>query len=350
MEKWVPVFRLDLRKNREIEHFRERTKAEMLYRGGIVMTKVALVGSGLVGGSWSVVFARAGLETSLFDPSAASLLAALDFARTTLSGLARQGMLDGRDPEQALALIRPASSLAEAVEGADYIQESAPERIEIKRALYRELALVAGADAVLASSTSGIPASSFTEHLPGRHRCVVAHPINPPHLVPLVEIVPAPWTDPSVVERTYELMREVGQSPIRLGREVPGFVVNRIQGAILGEAFRLVEDGIVSTADVDAAVSEGLGLRWFFMGPFETIDLNAQGGVADYCNKLGPMYYELAKEQADPRRWDSALVAAVERERRGKVAADALDARRAWRDACLAALVEAKRSILASKA
>lgn len=311
------------------------------------MTRIALVGCGLVGGSWSVVFARAGLKVKLFDPSPASLQAALDFARETVNGLARHGMLDGRNPEDVLALLEPVSSMAEAVRDADYIQESAPERLEVKQALYRELAPLAPDNAVIASSTSGLPASSFTEAIPGRQRCVVAHPINPPHLIPLVEIVPAPWTDPSVVTRTYELMKQVGQSPIRLDREVAGFVVNRLQGAILGEAFRLVEDGVVSTADIDAAVSEGLGLRWFFMGPFETIDLNAQGGVADYCKKLGPMYYELAKEQADPREWGSSLVAKVEKERRERVPVDALDARKAWRDACLAALVEAKRSILA---
>ena len=137
-------------------------------------------------------------------------------------------------------------------------------------------------------------------------------------------------------------MKRVGQVPIRLNREISGFVVNRLQSAMLGEAFRLVEDGICSAADVDAAVSEGLGLRWFFMGPFETIDLNAQGGVADYCEKLGTMYYDLAKEQADPRPWGKELVAEIEAQRRQKTPAGQLDARKAWRDRCLAALVKAK--------
>src|SRR5690606_2084294 len=119
-----------------------------------------------------------------------------------------------------------------------------------------------------------IPASAFTEALKNRSRCLVAHPINPPHIIPLVEIVPAPWTDPAVVERTRALMNEVGQAPIQLTREVSGFVVNRLQGALLAEAFRLVENGVCTTADVDAAVADGLGLRWSFVGPFETIDLN----------------------------------------------------------------------------
>jgi 3-hydroxyacyl-CoA dehydrogenase len=249
-----------------------------------------------------------------------------------------------------LARLTPVSSLAEAVRNADYIQESAPERLPIKQALYQELATLAKADAIIASSTSGLPASSFTADIVGRERCLVAHPINPPHLIPLVEIVPAPWTRPDVVESTSALMMQVGQVPIRLNREIAGFVVNRLQGAMLGEAFRLVEDGICSATDVDAAVSEGLGLRWFFMGPFETIDLNAQGGVADYCRKLGPMYYDLAKEQADPRSWSEALVAKVETQRREKTAADQLDARKVWRDRCLAALVKAKRAVLKENA
>jgi len=314
------------------------------------MTKIALVGCGLVGGSWALVFARAGFDVTLYDPSPASLKAALDFAAGAAPGLAEQGLLNGETVAAVLARLKPAASLAEAVADADYIQESAPERLPIKQALYRELAKLVKADAVIASSTSGLPASSFTEEIEGRERCVVAHPINPPHLIPLVEIIPAPWTAASVVERTDALMKAVGQVPIRLNREIAGFVVNRLQSAVLGEAFRLVEDGIVSATDVDAAISEGLGLRWFFMGPFETIDLNAQGGVADYCAKLGPMYYDLAKEQADPRPWSEALVAQVEAQRRAKTPADKLDARKAWRDRCLAALVKAKRVVLKENA
>jgi L-gulonate 3-dehydrogenase len=234
------------------------------------------------------------------------------------------------------------------VRHADYIQESAPERLGVKQALYKELGILAKADAVIASSTSGLPGSSFSADMEGRERCVVAHPINPPHLIPLVEIIPAPWTAQSVLERTETLMKQIGQVPIRLTREIPGFVVNRLQSAVLAEGFRLVEDGICSAGDVDAAMSEGLGLRWFFMGPFETIDLNAQGGIVDYCRKLGPMYYELAKEQADPRPWSDALVASIEKQRREKTSAGSLDARKTWRDRCLARLVSAKRAILGS--
>ncbi|MBM9402591.1 3-hydroxyacyl-CoA dehydrogenase [Gluconacetobacter azotocaptans] len=310
------------------------------------MKNIALVGCGLVGGSWALVFSRAGFDVTLYDPSPTAVQTALDVARNAAETLARQDLLHAERVEDVLARLRPAPSLAEAVRNADYIQESAPERLAVKQEVYRDLAVAAGPDAVIASSTSGLPASAFTAGIPGRARCVVAHPINPPHLIPLVEIIPAPWTDPSVVARTHALMQAVGQVPIQLSREIPGFVVNRLQSAVLAEGFRLVEDGICSPDDVDAAMSDGLGLRWFFMGPFETIDLNAQGGIADYCRKLGPMYYDLARQQADPRPWSEALVARVEAARRGRTPAADLDARKAWRDRCLARLVRTKREIV----
>ncbi|OYV28009.1 MAG: 3-hydroxyacyl-CoA dehydrogenase, partial [Acidocella sp. 20-61-6] len=199
------------------------------------MEKIAIVGCGLVGGSWSLVFARAGFEVVLYDPSPASVEAALGFAETAAASLAAEDLLNGQTVAAVLARLKPASRLAEAVREADYIQESAPERLEIKQGLYRELAPLAPAEAVIASSTSGLPASSFTADIPGRERCLVAHPINPPHLVPLVELVPAPWTAPETMARTEALMRRVGQAPIRLNREIAGFVVNRLQSAVLAE-------------------------------------------------------------------------------------------------------------------
>jgi L-gulonate 3-dehydrogenase len=312
------------------------------------MSRIAVVGCGVVGSSWSLVFARAGFEVAVYDQSAAAVQDTLKFVRSALADLAAQGLFDG-DIDTACARLKPVASLEEALAGVDYVQESAPERVEIKRALYTQLDAIAAPGTILASSTSGLPASSFTDHLKNRARCLVVHPINPPHLIPLVELVPAPWTDAEVLERAAKIMEEVGQSPIRLSREINGFVVNRLQSALLGEAFRLVDDGLCSAADVDKAVSDGLGLRWFFMGPFETIDLNAQNGVAEYCKNLGPMYYGLAKEQADPREWGPQLVKTVEDERRLTTTAAGLPARRSWRDRCLAAFVAAKRRVLAEQ-
>jgi L-gulonate 3-dehydrogenase len=313
------------------------------------MTRIAVVGCGVVGSSWALVFARAGFDVAVWDASPAAVEQALGFVRSGSESLAKAGLGNDEDVETIVARLHPCALLEEALAGADYVQESAPERLQIKRDLYEKLDTLAAPGTILASSTSGLPASSFTDHLKTRARCMVVHPINPPHLIPLVELVPAPWTDPAVVERAADLMTRIGQSPIRLAREINGFVVNRLQSAMLGEAFRLVEDGLCSAADVDRAVADGLGLRWFFMGPFETIDLNAQQGVAEYCRNLGPMYHGLAKEQADPREWSAPLVAEVEKQRRTFTAADALPARRAWRDRVLAALVAAKRRIMSDE-
>ena len=209
--------------------------------------------------------------------------------------------------------------------------------------MFAELDAAAPEAAILASSTSGIPCSAFTEALPGRARCVVAHPVNPPYLVPVVELCPAPWTDARTVARTREIMLAVGQVPATIRREIAGFVLNRLQGAVLAEAFRLVQDGVVSPADLDATMKHGLGLRWAFMGPFETIDLNAPGGLADYCARYGGLYAEL-QEQMTPRVWDEALVRELDDACRADLPAEQQADRQAWRDRRLMALLAHKRT------
>lgn len=306
--------------------------------------KVAIIGTGLIGRAWSIVFARAGYAVSLYDSSADAVSNALKLIEQMLPDLQQNDLLGQSDSAAVLGRISVSDTLEGAVDGAVHVQENGPERVEVKRALFAELDRAAPPDAVLASSTSAIRASEFTKTLSGRARCLVAHPVNPPHLVPLVELVSAPWTSSETVDGTHKLMTAVGQSPITLNREIPGFVLNRLQGALLAEAFRLVEDGICDTADVDIAVAQGLGLRWSFMGPFETIDLNAPAGVADYCQRFGQMYYDMAKAQADPRRWSPELINRVENQRRQKLGADALEQRQQWRDHRLAATVAAKQN------
>lgn len=307
--------------------------------------KIAIVGTGLVGRAWSVVFARADFEVMLFDPVPGAVANTLGLVDDMLPELATADMLRGKSPDAVRANMQEAGSLAEALDGAIYVQESGPERVEAKLAIHAEVDRLASPEVIIASSTSGIPASAFTEDLANRERYLIAHPINPPHIVPLVELVPAPWTAPRAVEVTRELMTQVGQSPIQLNREVNGFLVNRLQGALLSEAFRLVEDGVCGIEDVDAAIADGLGLRWSFIGPFETIDLNSPGGIRGYCDMLGPLYYDLAKEQADPREWGDALVTALEQSRRAKLSMDDLPARQSWRDKWLTRIVNAKRAI-----
>jgi len=162
--------------------------------------------------------------------------------------------------------------------------------------------------------------------------------------VPLVELVPAPWTAPASIDKAQALYQGAGQVPIRVNREIQGFIVNRLQGALLSEAFRLVEDGYISSADVDKAVRDGLGLRWAFMGPFETIDLNAPGGIRDYCGRYGPLYLDIAT-QAQPRAWQEPLLAKLETERQQELPVGERPARLRWRDQRLMKLVAHKREL-----
>jgi L-gulonate 3-dehydrogenase len=305
--------------------------------------KVALVGAGLVGQAWAIVFGRAGHDVVLYDADTGALGRAREAIAARLGDLVAAGLLD--DADAVLGRVREVKDLAQALDGATYVQESTPERVEVKRAVFAELDRLSAAEAVLASSTTGIPPSSFTDHLAGRRRCLVAHPINPPYVTPLVEICPAPWTDAGAVERTFELMTAVGQAPIRMRREVQGFIANRMQAALIGAALRMVRDGIASAEDVDTAIRAGLGLRWSFMGPLETIDLNAPGGIADYLRRYGPLYGAIEREHADAALdWtDADLLQRLDDERRRRLPLAGLGGRSAWRDRRLMALAGQKR-------
>ena len=304
------------------------------------MTQVAVIGAGLIGRAWSIVFARAGFDIALWDPYPQQIEAALAFIGDRLPELEEAGLIKEL-PKLVASRIRPVNTLAEAVAAAEHVQENGPERVDAKQALFAELDQRARPDAVLASSTSGIPASAFTENLSGRARCLVAHPVNPPYLVPLVELCPAPWTDPAAVLRTRALMTSAGQVPATVSKEMAGFALNRLQGALLAEAFRLIADDVISPADIDALVKHGLGLRWSFMGPLETIDLNAPGGLKDYCQRYGALYGELQR-QMTPREWDAALIDRLEAARRAELPANMQNVRQEWRDRRLMALLAHK--------
>ncbi|QKH37393.1 3-hydroxyacyl-CoA dehydrogenase [Achromobacter pestifer] len=303
--------------------------------------RAAIIGTGLIGQGWAIVFARMGWEVRLHDVNAAMLAEARGLILQQLRELEAQGLL--KDAEAIGGRVHVAGSLADALRGASYIQENSPENVEIKRALFAELDAAAEPDAIIGSSTSSIPASEFTGHLAGRHRCLVAHPVNPPYLIPVVELCPAPWTSPQAVEFARAVMAGIGQKPVLVRREIEGFILNRLQGALLHEAFRLASAGIASAEDIDTTVKDGLGLRWSFMGPFETIDLNAPGGIADYCARYGGLYQSIGATQGEPAAWDGALVDALAEERRGLLPREDLAKRRFWRDEKLMRLMRHKQ-------
>ncbi|WP_174803895.1 3-hydroxyacyl-CoA dehydrogenase [Martelella limonii] len=290
---------------------------------------VAIVGAGLVGSGWAIVFARAGLTVRVYDPQPKIRDGFHAWAETSLKELEVASLVV--NAADTLARLKVFDTLEEALEGATYIQESVFERVDVKTEACLAIDKAMDPSAMVGSSSSGIPASAFTQACVNRARFMINHPVNPPHLVPVVELVPAPWTDPDCVATVRELMKEVGQVPVSLTREVDGFVLNRLQGALLNEAWALYEEGYASIKDIDATVREGLGLRWSFMGPFETIDLNAPGGIADYAERLGPLYFGMGNGRMD-HPWPHDVIARAEAERRLELPAGSLADRRAWRD------------------
>jgi 3-hydroxyacyl-CoA dehydrogenase len=294
---------------------------------------VAIIGSGLIGRAWAMIFARAGWDVRLFDKAEGVAAAAVPLCAEGLDTLAANGLCP--DPVGAAARIRAVASLAEALADCTFVQENGPELLDVKRALFAELDALTPPGAVIASSSSAIRCSLFTEELPGRGRCLIGHPVNPPHLIPLVEISGAPWTDASALTRAREVYEAIGQVPITVLKEIEGFILNRLQGALLAEAFRLASEGYVTPQDLDPTVADGLGLRWSFMGPFETIELNAPGGIADYCGRYTGFYKRLAAEPPAPSVYEEPAVETILRQWQ---APDDLPARMKRRDRRLAAL------------
>jgi 3-hydroxyacyl-CoA dehydrogenase len=305
------------------------------------MPRIAIIGSGLIGRAWAMVFARAGWDAALYDAVEGAAETALGLVAEGLDELAKHGLV--ADPKGAAKRVRAAKSVADALDGASFVQENVPETVDAKRAIFAELDHLAAPDAILASSSSAIVPSLFAENLPGRARILVAHPVNPPHVIPIVELVGAPFTAPETIVRAKEVYESVKQVPIVVRREIEGFVLNRLQGALLAEAFRLVGEGYVSPQDLDKTIKDGLGLRWSFMGPFATIELNAPGGIADYCARYTGFYKRLQARPARVEVYEDENVARILTEWGEQAGPEELAQRTRWRDQRLAALAAHKK-------
>jgi 3-hydroxyacyl-CoA dehydrogenase len=302
---------------------------------------VAVIGAGLIGRAWAIVFARAGHPVRLHDMDLPTMQNSHAYIEERLNELAEFDLLKDT-PKAVLERITCVPDLAEALRDVVLVQENVRETVEAKTAIFRQLDELAPKNAILASSTSWIPASEFTADVPGRERCLVAHPTNPPYLIPLVELCPAPWTASDVMQRAHDIYAGAGQSPVALTREIPGFLLNRVQAAVLNECFKLHRDGLANSEDIDRVLKDGLALRWSFMGPFETIDLNAPAGVLDYAKRYGQQIRETVGSE-DAFDWAERDVAKVNDERRQKLEIEGIALRSAWRDRRLMALAAHKR-------
>lgn len=273
--------------------------------------KVACIGAGTVGHAWAAVFARAGYEVALFDAKPGEVREhALPGVRATLELLARSGALT-ESVQAVFDRVRDATSIAEAVGDAIYVQESVREDTGVKRQVFAEIASAAPADAILASSTSAIPGSEFLQEIAHPERALVAHPVNPPSLIPLVELCPTPKTAKATVDAASRLLGDAGMKPIVLNKEIDGFILNRLQYTLVAEALHLVGEGYCSAEDIDRVITEGLALRWAFIGPFTVAHLNAPDGLQGFVDRLGPMMRRMGADARTDYDWTNEQIADV---------------------------------------
>lgn len=253
------------------------------------MKVITIIGSGLIGRSWALVFISGGFSVKIYDKEPGMACSAVSSLRQQVAQLQQNNMLRGElSASEQVALVSACDDLQRAVEGAFFIQECVFEDLAVKQTLFQDVERLVQSDVILSSSTSCLVPSDVFSKVQHKRRCLVAHPVNPPYLVKLVELVPHPETLPSVMDTAYALMSQVGQAPVRLHRELDGFALNRIQMAVIAESWRLVQDGVISVKDVDLVMSEGLGMRYAFIGPMETMHLNAPQGLGDYMRRYGP--------------------------------------------------------------
>jgi L-gulonate 3-dehydrogenase len=296
------------------------------------ISTVAVVGTGVIGRSWIVVFARAGCETRAWDPDAAQMERAASWLDAELSHFIASGELTLEAGASWRGRVRWAATLDEAVGGAGYVQESGPEQLDIKRQAYAELDRVAGPEVIIGSSTSALDMTAIAAGLPGAARCIVAHPVNPPHVIPVVEVLGGAMTATETVERTCAFLTSVGQTPVRLKRYAPGFILNRMQAALVREAVNLVAEEVADAEAVDAVIRDGLGLRWALMGPFAVASANANGGAREYFTRYGASYNALWQDLRTDTELTADLVRRIGDETEAMLGGVSVADLMTWRD------------------
>lgn len=296
------------------------------------MKTIACIGVGNVGRAWAVVFARAGLRVCLFDADTNAVRdRALPAVRETLELLSANSFID--EPiDTIMGRLSVAESVADAVGEADYVQESVREDTELKREVFAEVAAHASSTALLASSTSAIMGSEFLGDLPAPERALVAHPVNPPSLIPLVELCGTRWTSETSLDRARAFLEQVGMRPIHVKKEIDGFILNRLQYTLVAEAMHLVGEGYCSPEDIDRVMTDGLALRWASIGPFATAHLNATAGFQGFVDQLGPMMKKMGRDAKTDYDWGNGLAAEIHAAIAQDFPVSEIDQWQRWRD------------------
>jgi len=280
-----------------------------------IFQTVAVIGTGVIGRGWIRVFARAGCRTRIYDADPAQAHKALAWVADDLKRDTADDLISADQAQGCLALISLHTDLADALTGVQYVQESGPEQLEIKRSIFAQMDEIAPPGVVLASSTSALDIEDIAGGLAGAGRCFTAHPFNPPHVLPAVEMMPTKTQDPDLFEQAVEFLKSVGQKPVKMNFFIPGYLANRIQAAVVREAIHLVQNGVAGVEAVDTVISEALGLRWAVFGNFGTNNTNADGGVREYYSRFGQSYVSLMKDlDSTPPIFDPSMIEQIGRE------------------------------------
>jgi 3-hydroxyacyl-CoA dehydrogenase len=274
-----------------------------------MVSKVAVVGTGVIGASWVTHFLVRGLDVVATDPAPGAERRLRALVAEQWETARSLGSVEGASMDRLVF----EDNVQRAVEGAEFVQENGPERLEVKRALFKLLDEAAGPDVPLASSSSGIQASQFQTACLQSERVLIGHPFNPSHLIPLVEVVGGELTAPLIIEAAMAFYRSVGKQPIHVRKEVAGHITNRLQAALWREAYGLVEHGVASVSDIDLAISNGPGLRWALLGPFVNQQLSGgEGGMAHLLEHLGPPMDDWWQDLYQTRLTDKVKAAVIE--------------------------------------
>jgi carnitine 3-dehydrogenase len=264
------------------------------------MTKrVAVIGAGTIGASWAAIFLARGFEVRVYDPAPQGEAFTRRFIANAWPALEKLGQIVVGEGQDNVSFFK---TPGEAADGAEFVQESGPEREDVKIELLAQIDAAAPAQSVVASSSSGLLISRVAAKCKHPERCVIGHPFNPPHLIPLVEVVGGSKTASATIDRAIQFYCEIGKHPIRINKEVPGHVANRLQAALWREAVHLVAEGFVSVADADAAIAYGPGLRWALMGPHLTFHLaGGEGGMTNFMAHLVPAFETWIGDLGNPK-------------------------------------------------
>lgn len=296
--------------------------------------RVVILGAGFIGISFAAVLADNGWQVTLVEPDLQRQDAATDSLRSQHDGIALAG-LDKRRGGAIEVLI----SGKEALEQAALVIECGPENLDIKQKIFARLLADTAPETLLVTASSAIPMSQIVADPGQQSRCMVAHPVNPPAVLRLIELCPAPGTSPEAIQRAATHFADAGFEPVILSCEIEGFLLNRLQGAVLREAYRLVDDGIAEPDDIDRVMRLGLGPRWALSGPFETAELNTPGGIAAHAERLGPAYKRMGEQRGETVDWPGPLVARVAAARDAARGDQSISERAAWRSMAVARLV-----------